>query len=41
MKPLALAVALLLVLGACGKKGPPMPPGPPDQVTYPKIYPTR
>ncbi len=38
------AVALLIVLGVlagCGKKGPPEPPGPPDQVIYPKTYPTR
>jgi predicted small lipoprotein YifL len=37
---LALAVALGL-LAACGKKGPPDPPGPPNQITYPKSYPTR
>ena len=36
---LALAVALL-VLVACGKKGPPEPPGPPDKIRYPKTYPT-
>jgi predicted small lipoprotein YifL len=38
------AVALLIALGllaGCGKKGPPVAPGPADQVTYPKIYPTR
>jgi predicted small lipoprotein YifL len=38
------AVALLITLGllaGCGKKGPPEPPGPPDQVSYPKTYPTR
>lgn len=37
---LALAVALGL-LAACGKKGPPSPPGPPDKIIYPKVYPTR
>ena len=37
---LALAVALG-VLVACGKKGPPEPPGPPDKIRYPKTYPTR
>ena len=37
---LALAVALGL-LAACGKKGPPNPPGPPDKIIYPKAYPTR
>ncbi len=36
---LALAVALGL-LAACGKKGPPSPPGPP-KIIYPKVYPTR
>jgi predicted small lipoprotein YifL len=37
---LALAVAVGL-LAACGKKGPPDPPGPPDRVIYPKTYPTH
>jgi predicted small lipoprotein YifL len=33
-----LALALLLPLAACGKKGPPEPP--PDQPkTYPRVYP--
>ena len=35
---LALAVGLL---AECGKKGPPDPPGPPDQIIYPRTYPTR
>jgi len=35
---LALAVALVL-LAACGRKAGPVPPGPPDQVTYPRSYP--
>ncbi|MEA2741090.1 MAG: hypothetical protein QOH05_4397 [Acetobacteraceae bacterium] len=37
---LALGIALGL-LAACGKKGPPDPPGPPDQIIYPKMYPSR
>ena len=37
----ALLVALVLALAACGKKGPQSPPGPPDQVIYPRIYPTH
>ena len=37
---LALALALLLGLAACGKRGSPEPPGPADQITYPRVYPT-
>ena len=36
----ALIIVLLFTLTACGKKGPPDPPGPPNQVTYPRTYPT-
>ncbi len=36
-----LALAMLVGLAACGVKGAPMPPGPPDKVTYPKVYPTK
>jgi predicted small lipoprotein YifL len=39
----ALMLATLLGIGllaACGKKGPPSPPGPPEQITYPRAYPT-
>ena len=37
-----LALALLVgLLVACGKKGPPDPPGPPDKIIYPKVYPTH
>jgi predicted small lipoprotein YifL len=35
------ALAALLLLGACGKVGPVRPPGPADQVTYPRMYPNR
>ncbi len=34
-------VALLLGLAACGKRSAPQPPGPPDQITYPRAYPTH
>jgi predicted small lipoprotein YifL len=37
-----LAVLLLaLALSACGKKGPPQPPGPPEDIIYPRSYPTH
>ena len=35
-----LLLGTALALGACGKKAPPQPPGPPDQVTWPHHYPT-
>ena len=41
MKPLLLALALAATLTACGKKGPPEPPGPADKVTYPRQYPAN
>lgn len=43
----ARAVTLLVLLAAttlltaCGRVGPVRPPGPPDQVTYPRTYPSR
>jgi predicted small lipoprotein YifL len=36
------AITLLLaalLLAACGKKGPPDQPGPPNEIMYPKAYP--
>jgi len=36
---LTLLAVTLLTLAACGKKAAPAPPGPPDQVTYPRSYP--
>ena len=40
-KPLAVLLLATLALTACGRKGPPVPPGPPDQVIYPRSYPAR
>ncbi len=34
-----LAMLLVLAITACGKRGPPVAPGPADQVTYPRPYP--
>jgi hypothetical protein len=35
-------VALLAIgLASCGKRGSPSPPGPPDAVTWPRVYPAR
>jgi len=36
-----LAILLTLLLAACGRVGDIRPPGPPDQVTYPRVYPSR
>lgn len=34
-----LLLALACGLAACGKKNAPQPPGPPDQITFPRTYP--
>lgn len=42
MKNLMTLVLLgLLTLSACGKKGPPTPAGPADDITYPRTYPAK
>ena len=38
---IAALAGAALVLSACGKKNAPSPPGPPDQITYHKTYPTH
>ncbi len=37
----AAALLVLLSLAGCGKRGNPEAPGPADQITYPKTYPTK
>lgn len=43
MRACLMAVVMLsaLALAGCGKKGPPEPPGPPDQIIWPRTYPTH
>ena len=36
-----LAAQIVLLVAACGKQDAPQAPGPADQVSYPKIYPTK
>ena len=36
-----IILALCAALAACGKAGSPSAPGPSDQITYPKVYPTH
>ena len=40
MRIMAALLALAL-LAACGRAGSIRPPGPPDQVTFPRVYPSR
>ncbi len=43
MRPILALLLLATALGltACGKRGDPSPPGPTDQITYPRPYPAR
>ncbi len=38
---LLLALALPAILGACGKRASPIPPGPANEIVYPRLYPSR
>lgn len=39
MRTVSLALLAALALGACGRVGPPRPPGPQEAITYPRAYP--
>jgi len=41
MKRAACLLLALALLAACGRIGPPRPPGPADQMTFPRVYPSR
>jgi predicted small lipoprotein YifL len=36
-----LAILALVLLAGCGKKGAPDAPGPREEITYPRSYPSR
>ena len=38
---IAVTIVVLLALAACGKKGSPVPPGPSNEIVFPKTYPSR
>ncbi|TCH96578.1 hypothetical protein EJV46_18485 [Roseococcus sp. SYP-B2431] len=39
MRALLALLAASLLLAACGRVGPPRPPGPRSAITYPRVYP--
>jgi predicted small lipoprotein YifL len=39
MRVAALLLTVAFALAACGKVGPPLPSGPPDQIIWPHAYP--
>jgi len=38
---IAMLVISLVLLASCGKKGSPNAPGPANEITYPRAYPSR
>ncbi len=41
LRALCVLLAAATLLAACGRVGPVRPPGPPEQITYPRVYPSR
>lgn len=40
-RSLSLLLAVAFLASACGRMGPIRPPGPPEEITHPRIYPNR
>jgi len=40
-RSLLLLLAVAFLATACGRMGPVRPPGPPEEITHPRIYPNR
>lgn len=39
LRTLLVAAVVVLALAGCGRKSAPTPPGPANQITYPRTYP--
>ena len=40
-RSLMLLLAVAFLASACGRMGPIRPPGPPEEITHPRMYPNR
>ena len=41
VRSVLLLLAVAFLASACGRMGPIRPPGPPEEVTHPRLYPNR
>lgn len=41
MRLILLATLIAVTLAACGRRGPPSPPGPANAINYPHTYPSE